>query len=295
MSRAIAVTLLASSLAACANYRAVGEFGGQTQDLTATVRSEIAQVDDLCMRQAELQVVISGGDERALDNCAALKGAQSRLAGLTLDVLDSYGEALTAIADDRRFDLDPDLEALSGKVQGLRSKAGKPLIDSGEVVALSKVVEVLFEVAATHKRDEAVKRLVEQTPNLKTTGDVLRRFFTDGASGKAPYTNVVGLITDWSTSSQTALSGPAFRKAEPIRSYELLRGMRDSQEMLAARQPGVQNGVQAKMVAAIDAWEAALQAFSQEALHPNPKILLERLKDLSKKARAARKAVEGRV
>ncbi|HZP87420.1 MAG TPA: hypothetical protein VFB54_11415 [Burkholderiales bacterium] len=296
MWKTIAAALLAVCLCACANYKAVGEFGKQTGELTHTVRQEFGQIDELCLKQAELQVVVSNDrDELALKDCAAYRAAQGRLAEVTVDVLDGYAQALEALAEDQRFDFDQSLDNVAGKVQALKDRGGKPLVDAGEVTALSKVVQVLVDVAATRKRDAAVKRLVDETPSLKTTGNILRKYFADAntSSGvvKAPHTNIVAIIDDWATSNQAALDGKALRAAEPIRSYELVRQMRDSKTMLEARRGSAPDSVQGKLVAAIDAWQTALQTFSEEALKPDPKELLDRLKDLRKKAKAARNAV----
>lgn len=289
MWKLLTATVLIAGLSACANYRAVGEFGARTEEMTQVVRQEVAQVDTLCASQAELNVVLSNdASEAALKDCAAYSAAQGRFADVTIDVLDNYAQALKAIADGRRFDLDSDLNNLSAKVAGLKDSAGKPVAAGPEVTALSQVVAVLADLVTTRKRDQAVRRLVAETPNLKTTGDILRRYFEGPA---APYRNIVGVIGDTAKTNETLLKQDKMRQAEPIRTLELLRATRGERAMLAARNSDAPDGVRAKVVIAIDAWQAALQSFSRRALDTDYRELGERLKDLRKAVKSAYQAI----
>ncbi len=283
-----AVALIAA-LGGCANYRAVGEFGTRTEEMTQVVRQEIGQADALCVGQAELNAVLSNDpDESALKDCVAYRLAQSRLADVTIDILDNYAQALKGIADGKRFELDPDLNHLSAKVQGLKDPAGKPLVPAPEAAALSQVAKVLADLVTTRERNAAVRKLVEETPNLKATGDILRRYF-DGPA--APYRNIVGIVNDTAGSNETLLNQNAIRQAEPIRTAELLRANRDERALLAMRNSDAPDAVPAKVVAAIDSWQAALDSFSRKALKPDYKELADKLKDLRKSVKAAYQAI----
>lgn len=289
MWKLLTAAMLVAGLSACANYRAAGEFGARTEEMTGVVRQEVAQVDALCAGQAELNVVLSNdASEAALKDCAAYSAAQSRFASVTIDVLDNYAQALKAIADGKRFDLDPDLNNLSAKVGGLKDAAGKPLVGGPEVAALSQVVKVLADLVTTRKRDQAVRRLVDETPSLKATGDILRRYFEGPA---APYRNIVGMIGDTAKTNETLLKQDKIRQAEPIRTVELLRATRGERAMIAARNSDAPDGVRAKVVAAIDAWQVALQSFSKRALDTDYKELGDRLKDLRKAVKSAHSAI----
>jgi hypothetical protein len=286
----MAAIVFACGLAACANYRAVGEFGARTEELTQVVRQEVKQVDALCVEQAELNALLSDdAGESALKDCAAYQAAQSRFAGMTLDVLDNYARALKAIADGSRFDLDPELDNLSGKLQGLAAN-GQPLVGAAERTALSQVAKILADLVTTRKRDQAVRRLVSETPNLATTGNILRRYFAGPAS---PYQNIVGIIGETASSNARLLKQARVREAEPIRTAELSRAARDGRQMLEARNSSAADGVRAQMAAAIDAWQSALQSFAKQALEPDPRELGDRLKELRKRVKVAYRAIEG--
>jgi hypothetical protein len=57
------------------------------------------------------------------------------------------------------------------------------------------------------------------------------------------------------------------------------------------RNSAAPDAVPAKVVAAIDSWQAALQSFSRKALKPDHKELADRLKDLRKSVKAAYQAI----
>jgi len=288
-----AVMFAATLLGGCANLAAVSEFAADTGKLTGTVRGELARLDDLCTRQAELVIVVNNlPDDGPLADCRRYQAAEGRLAGVTLDVLDNYAHALGALTDDKSFDVSPDLKDVAGKLQGLKTRSGAALVDGQEVAALSTLVDALFDVATSARRDAAVRRLVDQAPNLATTGKVLRSFFvaaSDAPPGRVrpPYANLVAVIDSSVTSTQALLRSPAMRQAEPIRTAELLRDLDGRRQALAPRS----GSVPAAVAAAIDAWQETLQKFADEALKPDPRNLRDRLQHLRQMTEAARAAL----
>lgn len=297
MNLRIALALLSVTLAGCANFRAVSEFAQQTSKVTGVVRAEFVQLDVLCKEQAELSIVINDiKDEQPLKTCQAYRATQGRLAVVTLDVLDGYAQALGALADKRNFDLSADIDTLGGQVQSLRDGAGNPVVSPAEVTALTKIVEVLADIVTEARREAAVKRLVQEKPDLVVTGRILRSFFVVDPSAppgraKAPYTNLVGLAVDDLNSSERILRSKPFQAAEPIRTVELLRGMRSRKAQLEMRSGSSAEKVPVAIVAAIDAWLHALDEFSDRALKPDPKEFIDRIKDVRSKANAARDAL----
>jgi hypothetical protein len=299
MWKFISCGLLMSVLSGCANFKAASEFAKETNNITGTVRNEFTLLENLCAKQAELVIVVNNiQDDGPLNDCAHYKAAQGRLAGVTLDVLDNYAKALAGLADDKSFDISSNLEGVSGKLQGLKDRDGKALVNAREVGALSKVVQVLFEIATATRREAAVKRLVDETPNLTIIGNVLRSFFLDSPDAppgraKAPYTNLIAIVSSSVASTEASLRGPALRNAEPIRTSELLRELQARKALLHQRVGDAPDRVAVKVTAAIDAWQQALEKFSEDALKPDPRDLYDRLKDLRAKTIAAKAAVEG--
>ncbi len=291
--------LLACLLGGCANFKAVSEFANETDKLTGTIGGEFAQLESLCTKQAELSIVINEDNDQPLKDCEQYKAAQGRLAGVTVDVLNSYAKALAGLADDRSFDLSSDIEGVAGKLQGLKDKDGNALVNASEVGALSKIVQVLFDIVTATKREAAVRRLVAETQNLAISGNILRSFFVESPDAppgraKAPYTNLVAIMNSAMVSTEASLRSPAFRNAEPIRTAELRRELQTRKNFLNKRMGASPDRVPAKVAAAIDAWQEALKKFSEDALKPDPKDLFIRLKDLRAKAIAARDAIENR-
>jgi hypothetical protein len=299
MRTLMAGVLAASLVGGCANFGAVSEFARETSKLTDTVRTEFTQLDRLCVQQAELVIVVNNiQDEGPLKDCEQYKSAEGRLAGVTVDVLDNYARALAALADDKSFDLSANLKDVAGKLQGLRNKDGATLVNAKEVGALSAVVDVLFDIATATRRDAAVRRLIEETPNLAISGNVLRSFFVESPDAppgrtRAPYGNFVAIANSSVTSTEISLRGPALRQAEPIRTAELYRELQARKALFKQRVGNSPDSVPVKVAAAIDSWQQALAKFSEEALKPDPKDLRDRLKDLREKALTARKAVAG--
>jgi hypothetical protein len=165
---------------------------------------------------------------------------------------------------------------------------------------LSGVVEVLLDIATSARREAAIKRLVDETPNLAVSGNVLRSFFIESPNApagraKAPYANLVAIANSSIASTEASLRGPALRHAEPIRSAELYRELQVRKAMLGRRVGNSPDSIPGKVVAAIDSWQGALTKFSEEALKADPKSLRDSLKDLREKAIAARDAIHGRT
>ncbi len=293
----VMVPLVAVLVSGCANYRAVSAFGGDTTSMTTVVKSEFDQIETLCVRQAELAIVVSNiGNDGPIDQCARNRRAQGLFAALTVEVLDGYAQGLSALADDQPFDLSPDVKSVGGKVRALKDNAGNALVSTREADALSSVATILVDVLASAKRDEAVRQMVAATPDLTIVGQSLRAFFVQAPGApsnapKAPYTNLVAVISSSASSTQPILESTPMRKAEPIRTAELLRELRTRQKLLARRAPDAPNSVPASVVAAIDAWLVALQKFSTDALKPDSRELIDRLKTLRTEIRKARDAV----
>jgi hypothetical protein len=157
------------------------------------------------------------------------------------------------------------------------------------------VLVLLADIATQTQRERAIRRLVAERPNVVANAQLLRSFFARPASAsgalRAPYENLVTLSADTLRSYETLLRNAKLREAEPIRTRELLLGLRPTRELLLERQGLEPTSVPGKIVAAIDAWIAAAEVFEREALQPEPLALYGRLQDLRTKAVAARDAV----
>ncbi len=293
----ILTLIFAALLSGCADFKAVSVFATQTTKMTTAVKSEFTQLEALCTEQAGLVLIVNNiTDDRPLNDCEQYKKAQGQLAAVTVDVLDGYAKALAGLADDKPFDLSSDIKGVGGKLQALKDSDGKALLSAKEAGALTKIADVLVDVLASAKREEAIRRMVDESPDLAITGNLLKSFFVRSPSApdsaaKTPYTNLVNLLSSSVTSTQIILSNDAMRKAEPIRTAELLREVRTRRQFLEKRDVNKADAVPTRIAAAIDAWLGALEKFSTDALLRDPKELLEQLKDLRDKANAARDAV----
>jgi hypothetical protein len=282
----------------CANFKAASEFAKETTQLSSTVRNEFTQMDRLCAQQAEVVIVVNDiRDDGPLKDCEQYKNTLGRLAAVTVDVLDNYAQALSGLANDAPFVISDDLNGVAGKLQGLRDRNGAAIVDSKEVTALSKVIGLLFDLAAAAKREEGIKRLADESPNLALSGQILRSYFIESADAppgraKAPYSNLVAIAGSSFASTEVSLRSPALSKAEPIRTAELYRDLQKRKEVLNKRTGNSANRVAAKMAAAIDAWQAALAQFADNALKAEPKDLLARIKELRLQTLEAKKAVD---
>jgi hypothetical protein len=277
-------------LTGCANYRAVSEFADHTSAMTEVVRTEFGELQTLCVQQAELVLVVNNiADDQALAQCEAYQRVQGRFAAITIDVLDDYAEGLDALADGRPFDLSPSVRSAGARVRALRDRAGDAVIGPKEADAVTKIAELLAEVFASAKRDEAVRRMVQATPDLAVMGRSLRAFFVAPPESpmKAPYANFVDVIAGSTTSTRLILQSTPMRKAEPIRTAELLRALRVRQRLLEKRTTSAADAVPTQIAAAIDAWLAALDQFAVDAQRPDSRELIDRLKRLRNATRGA--------
>jgi hypothetical protein len=298
MNPRFVVLIALTFLGGCANFRAVSEFSQRTTQVTSVVRSEFSALDGLCRDQAELTIVVNNiKDEGPLKSCKSYSDSEGRLAAVTLDVLDDYAKALAGLANDSSFDISSDIDALGGKIQGLQDASGQSLVNATEVGALTKLVSIIADVATQAQRKAAVERLVSEKEDLQVTGKLLRSFFVrDPAAppgrADAPYVNLVALTADSLRFSTSTLASSQFQRAEPIRSVELLRASEARRKQLDARQGTSPDNVPAIVVAAIDAWLAALDTFERDAFHPDSKQLIDQLQDIRKKANDAKAALE---
>lgn len=276
----------------CVNYGAVSEFADQTSKVTGVVRSELTQLDGLCKEQAELTIVVNHiEDDGPLNQCKSFKQAQDRLQGVTIDVLDSYTQALRSLADGTQFKLDSNIDDVAHKVKSLQDKSGAPMADANVVTALTQITEALANAFEESRRESAVKRLIAEKPNLITAGQVLRTYFGGEQEKVTPYLSQVGLISDQTASVQKTLSRKSFQDAEPIRSFELLRSTKSLDERVAIRSKATEGNVRVAVVAALDAWLKSLDHFTDKALEPDPKELKAAVKDVRTKVKVARDAI----
>lgn len=291
-ARCAAVLLAALLSSGCTSYRAVSAFGDETTAMTTVVKDEFDQIEALCVAQAEMAIVVSNlRNDGPLDQCRRSGRARSRFAALTVEVLDGYADGLGALADDAPFDLSSEMKAVGGKVRALQNRGGDAAIGTRESDALIGVAELLANALATSKRNDAIRQMVAATPDLLIVGDALRAFFVPPPDApanapKAPYTNLVAVISSSARLTQPILESAPMRKAEPIRTAELLRGLRARQKLLARRGPGAV--VPTRVVAVIDAWISALRQFSVDALRPDSGTLNDRLAALRSATRRAR-------
>ncbi len=302
MNRPMAAVLLAAALlglGGCANFKAMSDFARQTGSVTGLVRAELTQLDAICIDEAELTIVVNAiTDDEPLATCRSYRNTQEKLAAVTLDVLDDYAGALAAIANDETFDVTSDAAKVRSQLGGLTDASGLALVSPREVGAISGVAGVLADLAAEPGRRKAVRRLVDEKPNLAVAARLLRSFFTRDAAtapaggAAAPYANIVALTRDSMTSTERLLGSRALREAEPIRSVELLRMLRNRKKQLEQRSGTEPDKVPVALVAAIDAWLAALDSFSEEALKPDAPELQRQIKSLRGKAQDAKAALQ---
>lgn len=292
MSLRLMVLVAVAVLSGCANYKAVSQFSSDTTAMTGVVRNEFVQLEVLCADQAELVIVVNNiADDRPLAACEQYRRTQGRFAAITVDVLDGYAQGLGALADDKPFDLSADMKSVGGKVKALKDGTGSTVITASEADALVRISDLLVEALASARRDEAVHRMVQATPDLAILGNALKSFFvrppgaSDGAA-KAPYANFIGVVASSTASTQAILQSPPMRKAEPIRTAELLRELRVRQLALGRRDANSSGSVPTRIGAAIDAWLSALDRFSTDALKPDSHEMRDRLATLRDAIRA---------
>jgi hypothetical protein len=283
-------------LTGCANYQAVAEFGTESQKLSSTVSGEFGQLETICRQLADLRMVTDNIADDApgspVKRCDSVAQAQGRLAQVTTEVLDSYGRALLALADDKALDLSSDIKSTTAKLGSLQTSGGSAPVDAKQVGAISSILVLLADVVTQAKREEGVRRLAAAKPDVVTNAQLMRSFFTRPSSSasiaKSPYENYVFLLSERLADAQSALTETVIAKNEPLRSRELARGLKPTEAMIKQRQAGTDGGTGAKIVAAIDAWIQAADTFERDALRSNAQQLYVQLKDLRGKVIDAR-------
>lgn len=303
--RNVVLIAIAAIVSGCANFHAVSEFGKQTTSMTDVVKDELDELDALCVRQAELAIVVNNiSNDGPLDQCQRSRRAQDEFAALTVVVLDGYADKLIALGDDQPFDVSPEVKSVGARVRSLKDKSGDTVMTTREANALTIVAGVIVNVLSASKRADAIGEMQAVTPDLLVVGKSLRSFFVAPAGGttdaprnalRSPYANLVDVISGSGSSTLVVLDNPQMRRAEPIRTAELSREMRARQKQLARRSATGGDSIPGKVVAAIDAWLAALQEFSTDALKPDARGLVDRMKSLRDATRVAKSAIAGQA
>lgn len=289
--RLLLALVVAAQAAGCANYRAVGEFAGETTKMTAVVDREFVVLNTLCVEQSTTQLDLAGdAGDSLLRDCATLERDQKAFAKVTVDVLDDYAGALLSLVDDKPFDLSPQLQSVGTKVADLETRNGAALVSADRASAVTRVAAVLAYQIEKLARDDAIKQLIAVTPDVRRMGETLRAFFVPapGTTQTPPYANYVGLMADRNTSAQRFVANPRMRQAEPIRTTELMRSLKARRVVIDKRDVRTGGAVPTSVAAAIDAWLAALDRFQADGLKPGAADLRDRLKSLRDAVRAAK-------
>ncbi len=289
--RLLLTIAVVSATTGCANYRAVGEFAGETTKMTAVVDREFTAIGTLCVEQATAQADIAGdASDRLVGDCTSVGREQKAFAKVTIDVLDDYAAALAGLVDDKPYDLSPQIASVGSKVAGMETRGGDALFTKDRVSAVAHVAAVLAYEIEKLKRDDAIRKLMAVTPDVRQMGETLRAFFVAAPPSKdpAPYVNYVAIIADRNTQAQQIVANPRMRAAEPIRTTELSRSLRTRRVAIDKRDARTGGAVPRSLVDAIDAWLASLDRFEADGLKPGASDLRDRLKALRDATRAAK-------
>jgi len=294
--------LVALALGGCANYRAVTAFADETTAMTGAVRQEIRQVARLCTEAADVRLLLAEATPTGDVEAARLLAKSCLLTGdalvpfqeVTVDTLDLYARTLLALVDDRQFEVRGAIQGTTKKLAALTDKEGKALVSAPKLAAVGGVLGLLAQASTETDRQEGIRRLVAAGPELVHNARILRAFFI-GDAGPADYERWLATTGRISRGSEIGIAlGKPLAVAEPIRTAELRRQIAATQQQLEARAPrgGGPGDVPAKIVAAIDAWMAAVPVFQQEALKPDSHALRTRLEAFRTKTVEAREAIE---
>jgi len=285
-----ASALIALVLSGCANFKAVGDFGTETQRMASTVHSEVSALQSLCKQNASFIVAVYNVPDDAkrhpAKRCESYRRTFGELAAVTADTINDYGKALTALANDQSFDLSNDVKSTTSKLGAIKDADGNAFVSAEQIGVIAKVLDLLAEVWAKGQREQGIKRLIEAKPYLVANAQIMRSFFvTDPSKPTAlasPYDDIVGIATDRYKDLVDTLNDPDFRAKEPIRTQELRIAVQPIGDDLIVRRPGP-SGMGAKVAATIDDWIKTLDTFERDALKPDPKALYEQLKALREK------------
>lgn len=297
--------LCALALGGCANYQAVTSFAGETTAMTGAVRQELRQVARLCSEAADVRLLLAEatptGDveaARALARSCLLTGdALLPFQEVTVDTLDLYARTLLALVDNKPSEVRSAIQGTARKLAALTDKDGNPLVSPPRLSAVGGVLGLLAQATTEAQREEGLRRLVAAGPDLVNNARILRSFFIADA-GPADYDRWLATTGRIARGSEIGIGlGKPLAVAEPIRTAELRRQIAATQQLIEARaaradRPGE---VAAKIVAAIDAWIAAVAVFQQEALKPDSHALRARLEAFRTKTVEAREAIEASV
>jgi hypothetical protein len=294
-----AVALVALAFAGCANFRAVGAFGTETQNMAATVQSEMSTLHSICTRNAAYMVAVFNVPDDAkrhpAKRCESYRRTFGELALVTSDAINDYGRALKALANDDSFTLSSDVQSTASKLGAIRDADGNALVRPEQLGIITKVLDLLADVWVKNQREQGIRRLIEAKPDLVANARILRSFFVAdpparSAASPSPYDDIVGIATERYDDLVSTLKDQTFRDREPIRTRELLVEMQPLGEDLKARAP-VPSGQGAKVASTIDDWIKALDTFERDALKPDPEALYRELKALRVKVIDVRDAL----
>lgn len=282
---------VALSLSACADFKVVKQFAGETTGMTVAVKEELSAIAALCNDAADLRLLLA---ESGVGNVAPQQESKKicreetekviAYQAVTTDVLELYAKTLLAMVDDSNFGLEASIASTGNKLGALKTKDGA-LIDAKKVGAITKVLSLLTDVIVQRQREEGIRRLVAAGPDLIANAQEIKRFLQIEYQGRVTRAQALanGGVAMLGTSGPLATN-------EPIRAAELRRALEIQMSALGRRT--ADGPVPKQLIAALDDWIALVPEFQRDALKRDPQALIQRIRDFGKKAGEAREAVE---
>lgn len=285
------LVVVAVSLSACADFKVVRQFAGETTGMTGSVKQELSTIASLCDDAADLRLLLaeSGVGDVALQQeskriCREETERVIAYQAVTSDVLELYAKTLLAMVDDTSFALESAITSTGNKLSALKSKDGA-LFNEKKVGAITKVLSLLADVIVQRQREEGIRRLVAAGPDLIANAQEIKSFLQNEYQGRVMHAQTLAT----GGVAMLGASGPLAAN-EPIRTAELRRALQTNTSALGKRTADGQ--VPRQLIAALDAWIALVPEFQRDALKPDPQALIKRIRDFGKRTGEAREAVE---
>lgn len=279
------------SLSACADFKVVKQFAGETTGMTVAVKEELSAIAALCNSAADLRLLLAESGVGNVDLqqeskkiCREETEKVIAYQAVTTDVLELYAKTLLAMVDDSNFALEAAIASTGNKLVALKTK-DEALINEKKVGAITKVLSLLTEVIVQRQREEGIRRLVAAGPDLIANAQEIKKFLQTEYQGSVVRAQTL-------TSGGIEILGAAGPLAtnEPIRAAELRRALEIQRSALSRRT--VDGSVSKQLIATLDDWIALVPEFQRDALKPDPQTLIQRIKDFGKKAGEARESIE---
>lgn len=272
-------------LSGCVNLGSVREFAGESKKLGASFQVMPLLVMDTCRTDQRLAQQVLHADTpfrltevnaRADVACAGLSNDEANFLPFAR-LLEQYGDALAALADEKLPNYTVQLDALQASVATVKDDAGQPLLSAERAQAVVSLGKFLGRIVTERVASNEIRNLLDQRQGVQAATGALS-WYANRTYRQQLSTYAVHL------DATAAGKLPQFEKTEPLAARAMMIGLDKERTRTAELVKAADTFVSA--AAKLDGGRADVLAHLDR---PSDRARLEQLAALASEVQALRK------